>query len=66
MKKELHLSAIITPEKLEAYWQSKNIDLTTLLPEWYQEYLHVFLKKEANTLPKHGPQEYTIHLKEGA
>ena len=66
MKKELHLSAIITPEELEAYWQSKNIDLTTLLPERYQEYLHAFSKKEANTLPKHGPQDHTIHLKEGA
>ena len=66
MKKELHLSAITTPEELEAYWQSKNVDPTTLLPEWYQEYLHAFSKKEANTLPKHGPQDHTIHLKEGA
>ena len=66
MKKELHLSAIITPEELEAYWQSKNIDLITLLPEQYQKYLHAFSKKKANTLPKHEPQDHTIHLKEGA
>ena len=66
MKKELHLSAIITSEELEVYQQSKNVDLTTLLPEWYQEYLHAFLKKEANTLLKHGPQNHTIHLKEDA
>ena len=66
MKKELHLSAIITPEELEAYQQSKNVDLTTLLPERYQEYLHAFSKKEADTLPKHEPQNHAIHLKEGA
>ena len=66
MKKELHLSATITSEELEAYQQSKNVDLTTLLPERYQEYLHAFSKKETNTLLKHGPQDHTIHLKEGA
>ena len=66
MKKELHLSAITTSEELEAYQQSKNVNSATFLPEWYQEYLHVFLKKEANTLLKHEPQNHTIHLKEGA
>ena len=66
MEKELHLSATITPEELKAYWQSKNVDPTTLLPERYQEYLHAFLKKKADTLPKHGPQNHAIHLKEGA
>ena len=66
MKKELHLSATITPEELEAYWQSKNVDPVTLLSERYQEYLHAFLKKEADTLLKHKPQDHTIHLKEGA
>ena len=66
MKKELHLSATIISEELEAYQQSKNVNLTTLLPEQYQEYLHAFSKKEADTLPKHGPQDHTIHLKEGA
>ena len=66
MKKELYLSATTTSEELEAYQQSKNIDPATLLPERYQEYLHVFSKKEANTLLKHGPQNHAIHLKEGA
>ena len=66
MKKELHLSATIISEELEAYQQSKNVNLTTLLPEQYQEYLHAFLKKKANTLLKHEPQNHTIHLKEGA
>ena len=66
MKKELHLSAIIISEELEAYWQSKNVDPATLLPERYQEYLHAFLKKKANTLLKHEPQNHVIHLKEGA
>ena len=65
MEKELHLSATTTPEELEAYRQSKNVDPATLLPERYQEYLHAFSKKKANTLPKHGPQDHTIHLKEG-
>ena len=60
MEKELHLSATITSEELEAYWQSKNIDPATLLPEQYQEYLHAFLKKEADTLPKHEPQNHAI------
>ena len=66
MEKELHLSATTTPEELEAYQQSKNVDPVTLLPEHYQEYLHAYSKKEANTLLKHGPQNHTIHLKEGA
>ena len=66
MEKELHLSATITPEELEAYQQSKNVDPATLLPEWYQEYLHAFSKKRADTLSKHGPQDHTIHLKEDA
>ena len=66
MEKELHLSATTTPEELEAYRQSKNINPATLLPEQYQEYLHAFSKKEADTLPKHGPQDHTIYLKEGA
>ena len=66
MEKELHLSATITPKELEAYWQSKNVDPVTLLPEQYQEYLHAFSKKEADTLLKHGPQDHAIHLKEDA
>ena len=37
-----------------------------LLSERYQEYLHAFLKKKADTLLKHESQNYAIHLKEDA
>ena len=36
-----------------------------LLSEQYQEYLHAFSKKKADTLSKHEPQNHAIHLKEG-
>ena len=65
METELHLTTSITQEDLEAYRRSKNIDLATKLPTQYYEFLDVFLRKEADTLPEHRPYNYTIHLKEG-
>ena len=65
MEKEIHLAAIITQEDLAAYCEHKNIDSATLLPKLYTAFLNVFFRKEANTLPKHGPYDHTIHLKEG-
>jgi len=66
MKKELHLFTTTTAEELEAYRQSKNVDPATLLPNRYSKHLHVFSKKEADILPKHGTHDHAIHLKEGA
>ena len=66
METELHLAISITQEDLEAYRQSKNVDPATKLPSQYHSYLNVFSKKDVDTLPKHRPYDYTIHLKEDA
>ena len=65
MKKEIHLAVIITQEDLAAYHEHKNIDSATLLLKLYTAFLNVFFRKEADTLPKHGPYDHAIHLKEG-
>ena len=65
MEKEIHLAVIITQEDLAAYCEHKNVDSATLLPKLYTAFLDVFSRKEADTLPKHGPYDHTIHLKEG-
>ena len=65
MKKEIHLAAIITQEDLAAYCEHKNVDSATLLLKLYTAFLDVFSRKKADTLPKHGPYDHTIHLKEG-
>ena len=66
MEKEIHLATTDTPEDLEAYRRSKNVDPATLLPARYHEHLHVFSKQEADMLPQHGPHDHAIHLREGA
>ena len=65
MEKKIHLAATITQEDLAAYHEHKNVDSATLLPKLYTAFLDVFSRKEADTLPKHGPYDHTIHLKEG-
>ena len=66
MDKEIHLAATVNQEDLEAYRQRKNVDPATLLPKLYTAFLDCFSRKEADTLPKHGPYDHAIHLKEGA
>ena len=65
MEKEIHLAVIITQKDLAAYCEHKNIDSATLLLKLYTAFLNVFFRKEADTLPKHGPYDHAIHLKEG-
>ena len=65
MKKEIHLTVIITQEDLAAYHERKNVDSATLLFKLYTAFLNVFFRKEVNTLPKHELYDHTIHLKEG-
>ena len=65
MEKEIHLAAIITQEDLAAYHEHKIVDSATLLLKLYTAFLDVFFRKEADTLPKHGLYDHTIHLKEG-
>ena len=65
MEKEIHLAATTTQEDLAAYRERKNVDPATLLPKLYTPFLNVFSRKEADTLPKHGPYDHAIHLKEG-
>ena len=65
MEKEIHLAATTTQEDLAAYREHKNVDSATLLPKLYTAFLDVFFRKEADTLPKHGPYDHAIHLKEG-
>ena len=66
MEKEIHLATSTTQEDLEAYRQSKNVDPATILPPRYFEFLDVFSKKDADTLPPHRAHDHAIHLKEGA
>ena len=66
MEIELHLTTSTTQEDLEAYRRSKNIDPATKLSTQYYEFLDVFSRKEADTLPEHRLYNYAIHLKEGA
>ena len=63
MEKEIHLAVIITQKDLAAYYEHKNIDSATLLLKLYTAFLNVFSRKEADTLPKHGPYDHAIHLK---
>ena len=65
MEKEIHLAVTITQKDLAAYCERKNVDSATLLPKLYTAFLNVFSRKEADTLPKHGPYDHAIHLKEG-
>jgi len=66
MKKKLYLFTIIIAEELEAYRQSKNVDLVTLLLNHYSKHLHVFFKKEVDILLKHKTHDHAIHLKKDA
>lgn len=63
MKKKFHLIAFMTQEDLEVYWQSKNINLVTILFFKYFEFLNVFFKKNATILLLHWTHDYVIHLK---
>ena len=58
------MAVIITQEDLAVYHEHKNIDSATLLLKLYTAFLNVFFRKEAETLPKYGPYDHTIHLKE--
>ena len=65
MEKEIHLAVTITQKDLAAYHECKNIDSATLLLKLYTAFLNAFFRKKADTLPKHGPYNHTIHMKEG-
>ena len=66
MEQEFHLATTTTQEDLEAYRKSKDVDLATILPAQYHAFLHVFSRKEADTLPTRGPYDHAINLEEGA
>ena len=63
MEKELHLATFTTQEELELYRERKNVDLAIKLPKQYHDYLNVFSKKEADTLPEHRAYNHAIDLK---
>ncbi len=65
MKKQLHLASAVTQDELQAYRDSKNVDPATILPRRYHEFLDVFSRKDADTLPPHRPYDHAIKLKEG-
>ena len=65
MKKEIHLTVIITQKDLAAYYEHKNIDSATLLLKLYTAFLDVFFRKKTDTLPKYEPYDHIIYLKEG-
>ncbi len=66
MKKKFHLTAFMTQEDLEVYWQSKNIDSVIILLFKYFKFLDVFFKKKVNILSLHQAHDYVIHFKKDA
>ena len=64
IKKQLHLASAVTQDKLQAYRDRKNVDPATILPRYYHEFLNVFSRKNADTLPPHRPYDHAIKLKE--
>ncbi len=66
MKKKFHLTAFMTQENLEVYWQSKNIDSVTILSFRYFKFLNIFFKKNVDILSLHWAHNHVIHLKENA
>ncbi len=66
MKKKFHLTAFITQEDLEVYWQSKNVDSVTILSFKYFKFLNIFFKKNVDILSLHWVDDHVIHLKEDA
>ncbi|KAG9590724.1 hypothetical protein KCU77_g7839, partial [Aureobasidium melanogenum] len=51
--------------ELEAYRKSKDVDPALILPLQYHEYLDVFSRKDAKTLPPHRPYDHAIDLLPG-
>jgi len=66
MKKKFRLTAFITQEDLEVYWQSKNVDSVTILSFRYFKFLDIFFKKNVDILSLHQAHDHVIHLKEDA
>ncbi|KAG9665731.1 hypothetical protein KCU87_g10162, partial [Aureobasidium melanogenum] len=50
---------------LEAYRKSKDVDPALILPNQYHEYLDVFSRKDAKTLPPHRSYDHAIDLVPG-
>ena len=65
MKKNIHLTAIITQEDLAVYCECKNIDSATLLLKLYTAFLNVFFRKKTDTLLKYEFYNHIIYLKKG-
>ena len=65
MNRELHLASAVTQEELQAYRDNKNVDPATILPPRYHEFLDVFSRKDADTLPPHRSYDHAIELKDG-
>ena len=51
--------------ELEAYRKSKDVDPALILPTQYHEYLDVFSRKDAKTLPPHRNYDHAIELLPG-
>jgi len=66
MKKKFHVTAFMTQEDLEVYWQSKNVDSIIILSFRYFKFLNVFFKKNIDILFLHWTHDYVIHFKEDA
>ncbi len=66
IKKKFHLTAFMTQEDLEVYWQSKNVDSVKILSFRYFKFLDVFFKKNIDILSLHWTHDHVIHLKEDA
>jgi transposase InsO family protein len=65
MRQELRLAVSVSPEDLEKYRKSKEVDPALLLPVQYHEFLSVFDRKESYELPPHRAYDHAIELHEG-
>lgn len=65
MTQAFSLATNTTTKELKEYCHFKNVNLAILLPKMYHEFLDVFSKKKADTLPIHYPYNHTISLKDG-
>ena len=63
MKKNFHLTIIITQEEFEIYRQSKNVHSITFLLEQYHEYFKTFFKQNVDILLNHESQNYANKFK---
>lgn len=65
MTKVLFQATNVITAELKEYCHCKNVNLAILLLEKYHEYLDVFFKQKADTLPVYYLYNHAMKIKEG-